>query len=134
MNIQSCIVAGIWTDDGHAQALCEAAVTLAERGGAQAIVAVTRGGKTARRLSGLRPRMPILAATERATMARRLSRFWGVVPVCVDIGDDMHEAVSHIREHLMAKGLVTRGEPIVLVSISDDLTRKDANYLKIHRA
>ena len=29
---------------GHAQALCEAAVTLANRGDAQAIVAVTRGG------------------------------------------------------------------------------------------
>jgi pyruvate kinase len=121
-------------EDGHAQALCEAAVTLAERGGAQAIVAVTRGGKTARRLSGLRPRMPILAATDRDTMARRLGRFWGVVPVCLEIGDHMHEAVRRIREHLMAKALVRRGEPIVLVSISDDLTRRDANYLKIHRA
>ena len=34
--------------DDHAQALCEAAVTLADRGDAQAIVAVTRGGTTAR--------------------------------------------------------------------------------------
>ena len=121
-------------DDGHAQALCEAAVTLAERGGAQAIVAVTRGGKTARRLSALRPRMPILAATDHDVMARRLSRFWGVVPVYTDIGENMDEAATQIREELIARGLVTRGSTIVLVSISDDLARRDANYLKIQRA
>ena len=70
--------------DDHAQALCEAAVTLADRGDAQAIVAVTRGGTTARRLSALRPRAPILAATEREETARRLALYWGVVPVCTD--------------------------------------------------
>src|ERR687897_1147745 len=47
----------------HSTALCEAAVTLAERSGAQAIVAVTRGGGTARRLSALRPHARILATT-----------------------------------------------------------------------
>ena len=52
-------------DHDHAQALCEAAVTLADRGDAQAIVAVTRGGSTARRLSALRPRAPIIATTDR---------------------------------------------------------------------
>ena len=54
----------------HAQALCEAAVTLANRGDAQAIVAVTRGGGTARRLSALRPRAPIFAATDRGSTWR----------------------------------------------------------------
>ena len=61
----------------HAQAICEAAVTLAERGDAQAIVAVTRGGGTARRLSALRPRAPILAMTDRDEMARRLALLLG---------------------------------------------------------
>jgi pyruvate kinase len=44
---------------GHSHAVCEAAVTLAERDEAAAIVAVTRAGKTARVLSALRPRAPI---------------------------------------------------------------------------
>ena len=65
------------TSDDHAQAICEAAVTLAERGDAQAIVAVTRGGGTARRLSALRPRVPILATTERDDTARRLAPVLG---------------------------------------------------------
>jgi pyruvate kinase len=46
----------ILNDHGHA--LCDAAVTLARQGNAAAIVAVTRGGRTARRLSALRPRHP----------------------------------------------------------------------------
>jgi pyruvate kinase len=44
---------------GSGRALCEAAVTLADRSHAAAIVAVTREGKTARVLSALRPRAPI---------------------------------------------------------------------------
>ena len=50
----------------HGQAICEAAVTLAERGHAAAIVAVTRGGKTAALLSALRPATTIVAATDQA--------------------------------------------------------------------
>jgi pyruvate kinase len=118
---------------GHAQALCEAAVTLANRGDAEAIVAVTRGGGTARRLSALRPRAPIIATTDRNETARRLALYWGVVPVCTDIGENVDTAGALISEQLVARGLVAAGATIVLVSISADLTRNDANYLKIQR-
>jgi len=120
-------------EGGHAQAICEAAVTLANRGDAQAIVAVTRGGGTARRLSALRPRAPIFATTDRDDTARRLALYWGVVPVCTDIGEDVDSAGSLISGQLVARGLVAAGAAVVLVSISADLTRTDANYLKIQR-
>jgi pyruvate kinase len=118
---------------GHEQALCEAAVTLANRGDAQAIVAVTRGGGTARRLSALRPRAPIIATTDRNDTARRLALYWGVVPVCTDIGENVDTAGALISAELVARGLVAAGAAVVLVSISPDLTRSDANYLKIQR-
>jgi pyruvate kinase len=117
----------------HAQALCEAAVTLANRGDAQAIVAVTRGGGTARRLSALRPRAPILATTDRDDTARRLSIYWGVTPVCTDIGENVDSAGTRVGQQLVTRGLVAVGAAVVLVSISADLTRDDANYLKIKR-
>jgi pyruvate kinase len=117
----------------HAQAICEAAVTLAERGDAHAIVAVTRGGGTARRLSALRPRVPILATTGRDDTARRLALYWGVFPVCTDIGENADLANTLICRELIARGLVPAGGTVVLVSISPDLKRHDANYLKIHR-
>ena len=117
----------------HAQALCEAAVTLANRGEAQAIVAVTRGGTTARRLSALRPRAPIIAATERAQTARRLSLHWGVMPVRAEIGDHLDDASARVGARLVERGLVAPGATAVFVSINPDLTRSDANYLKIQR-
>ena len=117
----------------HTQAICEAAVTLAGRGAAQAIVAVTRGGGTARRLSALRPQAPIIATTDRDETARRLALYWGVVPVCTDIGENVDSAGTLIGRQLVARGLVPAGATVVLVSISPDLTRGDANYLKIQR-
>jgi pyruvate kinase len=119
--------------DDHAQALCEAAVTLARHGDAQAIVAVTRGGTTARRLSALRPRAPIIAATERPQTARRLTLHWGIVPLCSEIGDNLDAANVRVGVQLVERGLVAAGAAVVLVSISADLTRHDANYLKIQR-
>lgn len=118
---------------GHVEAICEAAVTLANRGDAQAIVAVTRGGGTARRLSALRPEAPIIATTDRDDTARRLTLYWGVVPLCTDIGEDVDSAGTLIGQQLVARGLVAAGAAVVLVSISPDLTRTDANYLKIQR-
>jgi pyruvate kinase len=119
--------------DDHAQALCEAAVTLADRSAAQAIVAITRGGTTARRLSALRPQAPIIAATEREVTARRLTLHWGVVPLCLPIGENLDEASARVGTQLVQRGLVAAGATAVYVSISDDLSRRDANYLKIHR-
>jgi pyruvate kinase len=119
--------------EDHAQALCEAAVTLAERGDAEAIVAVTRGGGTARRLSALRPRVPVLATTDRPATARWLSMYWGVRPMLTDIAESTDAAGTHIGRELVARGLVSAGATVVLVSISPDLTRLDANYLRIQK-
>ena len=121
------------TAQDQVQALCEAAVTLAERGGAEAIVAVTRGGGTARRLSALRPRVAILATTDQGDTARRLALYWGVTPVCTDIGENADAAGTLIARQLLARGLVRAGSSVVLVSIHPDLTRTDANYLKIQQ-
>jgi pyruvate kinase len=116
---------------GHEEALCDAAVTLASQGNADAIVAVTRGGLTARRLSALRPRATIIAATERRDMARRLSLCWGVLPVRVDVGDEVH--VGRIGNQLVSRGVLPPHATIVVVSVNSDPGRADANYLKIQK-
>lgn len=118
---------------GHGRALCEAAVTLAEHGGARAIVAVTRGGKTARVLSALRPAMPIFAATDQPSIARRLTLVWGVVPVLSDLSGDVHAAATRIGQGLVSRGAMTPSSPIVLVSITPDLAPGLSNFLTIQR-
>ncbi len=116
-----------------AQALCEAAVTLAAGGDAEAIVAVTRGGGTARRLAALRPAAPIIATSDHDQTARRLAIYRGVMPVCTDIGEDVDSAATLIGRQLVARGFVPPGAVVVFVSISPDLARADANYLKLQR-
>jgi pyruvate kinase len=118
---------------GHGRAMCEAAVTLAARGDAVAIVALTRGGKTARLLSALRPRVPIYAATDRPEIARRLALVWGVAPVVADLSGDISEAANRIGQILVTRGSISPSSVIALVSITPDLARGPSNFLKLER-
>ena len=117
----------------HGRAICDAAVTLAEHARAAAIVAVTHGGKTARVLSALRPRVPIFAATDQAVVARRLALTWGVVPLITEPVDDLQATARSIGAQLVACGAIERGAAIVLVSIRPDLAPGPSNFLKIQR-
>lgn len=120
------------TDD-HVRALCEAAVTLATTGQAAAIVAVTRGGTTARTLSALRPRAPVFAATADDAAARRLALLWGVTPLVVALSDDVNATASELERQLLSRGVLPSGSTVVLVSVDHDLSRPGVNFLKISR-
>jgi pyruvate kinase len=112
----------------HGRAMCEAAVTLATTGQAEAIIAVTRFGKTAQLLSSLRPRASILAVTASDVVARRLNLYWGVRPM-VSVLDDLRalETPIHAAGHLSPRAVV------VFININPDLTRQDANFLNVQR-
>jgi pyruvate kinase len=109
----------------HSRALCEAAVTLATRAGAAAIVAVTDGGRTARLLSALRPRARIIAAAPTPEVAARLNLFWGVTSVVAPASP------PELRRMLLEQALVSSGAVIVVVSIGPDLGRQDANFVHV---
>ncbi|HTV01261.1 MAG TPA: pyruvate kinase [Luteitalea sp.] len=117
----------------HNRAICEAAATLARAGDAEAIVAVTREGKTARVLSALRPSVPIHAVTFDPAIARRLMLHRGVEPIAVDRAVLDNPGGIAVERHLVERGVLSTGESIVFVSINADLTRADANFLRIRR-
>jgi pyruvate kinase len=112
----------------HGRAMCEAAVTLASTGQADAIVAVTLHGKTAQLLSSLRPRASIVAVTPYDVIARRLKLYWGVRPVVSDL-DDLRALEQPIRS---AIALPPRAV-VVFININPDLSRVDANFLNVQR-
>jgi pyruvate kinase len=114
----------------HARALCEAAVALASRAGAAAIVAVTEGGRTARLLSALRPRARILAATSTREIAARLNIIWGVTPFVAPT-DPAQPFLVVARRLLIDRGLVAPGSVVVFVSIGTGLERSDANFVHV---
>lgn len=116
------------TASRHGRALCEAAVTLATAGQADAIVAVTREGKTARLLSALRPSAPIFAATPERDVAGRLALCRGVIPY-VNAESDVQKLYSD----LLHRGYVQPGSVIVFINVSPELNRTDANFLIVQR-
>jgi pyruvate kinase len=112
----------------HGRALCEAAVTLAERARAVAIVAVTEAGQTARQLAALRPTVRILAATPHAVTAARLALTWGVTPVLIE-----QATLDALRPALVSRGLVPAGAVIVFVAMRPTLGRDGTNFVHVDR-
>jgi len=117
----------------HGRALCEAAVTLADRGRAVAIVAVTREGNTARMLAALRPGAQIFAATHRPEVARRLMLYRGVTPIVTSLGDSVDATGASVGQQLLSRGLLQAGDEVVFVSVHEDPSRPASNFIKLHR-
>jgi pyruvate kinase len=112
----------------HSRALCEAAVTLSTTGQADAIVAVTREGKTARLLSSLRPSAPVYGVTDSAGVAGTLALYWGVTPVVMAEHDP-----AALERALVERHVVTRGSVVVFINVSPELNLRDGNFLNVQR-
>jgi len=118
----------------HAPALADAAIGLAARAHAGAIVAVTRRGRTARALASGRPTAPIYAATDRPDVARRLALWWGVVPIVVSIDGEVAQVATRVLDHLRGMGALEASQTVVVVNVSPDLDRGASNFVRIRRA
>jgi len=116
------------TRASHGRALCDAAVTLARSGQADAIVAVTRHGKTARLLSALRPKAPIYAATDSRPVAERLALQWGVVPIVCAVGSE-----EEVERAIVGCGAIDAKSVVVFVNVSPDLAQPHANFVTLRR-
>lgn len=114
---------------GHGRALCEAAVTLARAGDAEAIVAVTHEGKTARLLASFRPAAPIAAITPDGSVASRLTLLRGVRPLVFDGLD-----IPGVKAELLQRGVITPGTVVVFINVSPHLDRADTNFINVQIA
>ena len=97
-------------------------------GQADAIVAVTTEGRTARLLSACRPAAPILAATPDAGVAGSLSLLWGVLPFIT-----RERSVDRLAAELVERGLIERGAVVVFINVSRTQDRTDANFLHVRQ-
>lgn len=117
----------------HTRALSEAAVTLARRSGAHAIVAVTREGQTARLLSAARPQAIILAATDNEEVARRLNLWRGVVPMVCDLQGDIEDVITRVVDGAVKRSSAPDNATLVFVNTATDLDRGGSNFVRIRR-
>ena len=120
----------------HLPALCDAAVTLAGRAGVDAILAITRKGRTARLLAARRPQAPIYAMTDSDVCARELCLWWGVESVVDSLASDPSDLLARVAERLRGTGRLPTPATVAIVSASPDLERRDrrdTNFVILRR-
>jgi pyruvate kinase len=118
---------------GQLGPLCDAAVTLAARAKADAIIALTREGRTARVLSARRPAAPIYATTNDQSLVRSLRLWWGVVPIADSLEGDADGVALRVAGALRASAELPAPATIVIVSVNPDLERSGVNFVTMRR-
>lgn len=97
-------------------AVGHAACTLAKDIKAGAVMAVTKTGTTARRISKFRPLTPIIGATPYEKTFHQLSLVWGVSPLMANYKYDIEVLFDHCVRRALIKELVEEGEKIVITA------------------
>lgn len=87
---------------------------IAKNTNADAIVAYTHTGDSARRLSGMGAGCPIIAITDNKRTFRQLGLAWNVHPVYVDPKDSIDNTVEAGLEKLKAMGILESGDKVVI--------------------
>lgn len=81
---------------------------------AKAIVSFTRSGGTACIISKYRPVIPIIAVTHTEPILNRLSLYWGVKGVHVELRENTDAMIEGVEKKLLEKGLVKRGDTVII--------------------
>ena len=87
--------------------------TVAEEVDASLIVVVTHSGATARALSSQRQPIPILGASHRREIARKMCLYWGVEPFCPSGSKSDRDLHDQLIEWARCQGLISAGQRIV---------------------
>jgi pyruvate kinase len=98
------------------QAITYAASLLAEEVGAKVIITPTESGSTARWVSKLRPRQPILALSQHLSTIKELNLSWGVTPVLVSDWKDTDEMLERSKRMPKELGIALKDEKIVIIA------------------
>jgi pyruvate kinase len=113
------------------QAISNAASFLAEQVRAVAIITPTESGSTARWVSRLRPRKPILALSRHLSTVRSLNLCWGVFPVLVSDWKDTDDMLERSKKMPKDLGMASVGDRIVIIAGVPISTRGTTNLIKV---
>ena len=112
-------------------AICDAACTTARDIAAKAIIAVTKSGYTARRVSKFRPLQPIVAATPEVKTFHQLSLSWGVYPVLAISQKNEEQLFRHAIDCAKQIDIVNNGDNVVIIAGVPLDTSGTTNMIKV---
>ncbi|MBA2369241.1 MAG: pyruvate kinase [Candidatus Protochlamydia sp.] len=93
-----------------------ATVKTAYSSNAKAIFAFTHGGSTARLLSRLRPKMPIIAMTPNVKCYHQLAFNWGVIPYLSEAYPSLNESFEKLSAFTLEHQFVSYGDLVVMTA------------------
>lgn len=114
-------------------AITLAAVEVADFVEAKFLCVFTESGESARRMSRLRNKIPILAFTPEESVRRRMSLFWGVESFVVGRVTHTDQMVAQVDEALKSTGRAVDGDKVIIISGSPPGIPGTTNDIRVHR-
>ncbi len=114
-------------------AICYAAVNIADQLSAAAILAFTTSGSTAMRVSKYRPRCPVIAVTPSEQVLRKLALFWGLTPHLVRQYHSMDEVFDQGSEIAHMLGVAHSGDLVVTTAGVPFGVAGNTNMVRVQR-
>ncbi|MDO5094703.1 MAG: pyruvate kinase [Propionibacteriaceae bacterium] len=122
-----------WDPHTTGGVLAKAAVEVTTRVGARYLVAFTKSGDTARRLSRLRPSIPLLVFTPEQATQQTMTLTWGVEAHITPNFTEQEQMVGSVDAFLRDRGMIEVGERIVILSGSPMGVPGKTNNLRVHK-
>ncbi len=97
------------------------------------IVTFTQSGGSAKRLSQLRPHLPMLAFTPLQDTRSQLALSWGIETFLVPQPRHTDEYAVQVDEYLLTTGRAVEGDRVVIVAGSPPGLSGSTNALRVHR-
>jgi len=114
-------------------AITKAAVEVGKIIDAKYLVAFTKSGDTARRMSRLRSPIPILALTPDLSTYNQLALSWGIESMITPMVNHTDEMVKQVDTLLVESGRALVGENIMIVAGSPPGIPGSTNAMRVHR-
>lgn len=114
-------------------AITLAALEVAEFVDAKFLCVFTQSGDSARRLSRLRSRIPMLAFTPEPDIRRRMALTWGIHSTLVDMVQHTDLMYMQVDEYLLGNGLAAEGDKVVVISGSPPGIIGSTNDIRVHK-
>jgi len=109
-----------------------AAAEVAEFVEAKFLCVFTQSGDSARRMSRIRSRIPMLAFTPIEGIRRRMALTWGIRAFLVDMVTHTDAMFRQVDETLLELGLAEVGDVVVVISGSPPGTAGSTNDMRVH--
>ncbi len=128
----SCGCDNEFTFPDQTAAIAEAACELEKNlNGIKGFVVLTESGYTAKMLSRFRPKMPIYVFTHKQSTRDKLHLVWGIRPYLFDYKKLSEQQIKKMITFLDKKGLVKKGEKLILICGTDWGTPGRTNMLRV---